>query len=90
MKTLTVYTQPNCQPCKAVKRWLDNRAVPYATVDITQSPEALDFVTAQLGYKAAPVVVLAQPNGDSEGYFSFTGFNPGELEKVQDALTPAA
>lgn len=92
MKQITVYTQPGCQPCRAVKRWLSEREIPFAETDITQDPEALDFVTGELGYKQAPVVVMAQPvSHDSPvGYYSFSGFNPGELEKVAGSLLAAA
>ena len=42
--TITVYTKPNCQPCRATKRWLDNRGVEYSTVDVTTSPADLEAI----------------------------------------------
>lgn len=38
MTTITVYTQPSCQPCKATKRWLDKRGITFTEVDVTTSP----------------------------------------------------
>jgi len=52
----TVYTMPNCVQCEQTKRYLDNKSVPYETVDITTNPEAYEMVVS-LGYKSAPVVV---------------------------------
>ena len=78
MATITVYTQPACQPCKAVKRWLDKRGIKYATVDVTQSPDDLAALKA-LGYATAPVTVVS--NGDPETDLHWGGFNPNYLER---------
>lgn len=56
--SITVYTQPNCMPCRATKRWLDKRGTPYNTVDVTQSPTDRDAIVA-LGYQQSPVVVVS-------------------------------
>jgi glutaredoxin-like protein NrdH len=78
MKIITVYTQPSCQPCKAVKRWLDKRGVEYQTVDISTSPADLEAVKA-LGYQAAPVVIVS--NGDAETDIHWQGLVIANLEK---------
>lgn len=60
MPAITVYTQPNCQPCKAVKRWLDRRGITYKAVDVSQSPDAMaairlvvDYMTKYITKRAA-------------------------------------
>lgn len=88
MKKITVYSKPACPQCTAVKRWLSSREIPHEVLDISQDPSAFDFVTAQLGYKQAPVVTLTSPmpEGALDGIYSFSGFNPGELEKITEEL----
>ena len=56
-RTITVYTQIHCQPCKATKRWLDKRDIPYTEVDISTSPDDAKAILA-LGFKEAPVIIV--------------------------------
>lgn len=78
MKTITVYTQPGCQPCNAVKRWLSRRGIDHTIVDVTTSPDDLAAIKA-LGYATAPVVIVS--NGDPETDLHWNGFNPNFLER---------
>jgi len=76
--TLTVYTQPSCQPCKATKRWLDRRGITYQEVDVTTSPKDAEAIRA-LGFKEAPVVIVS--SGDPELDLMWSGFDPNNLTK---------
>jgi len=76
--TLTVYTQPSCQPCKATKRWLDRRGIIYQEVDVTTSPDDAEAIRA-LGFKEAPVVIVS--SGDPELDLMWSGFDPNNLTK---------
>lgn len=59
MDPLTIYTTgPACGKCRMTKMALDSKGVPYREVDITQNPEARAYVTEELGYTVAPVVVV--------------------------------
>lgn len=78
MPSITVYTQPNCQPCKATKRWLDKRGIVYNTIDLTESPADMEAVLA-LGYKAAPVTIVAGRSPDMDLHWQ--GFIPDLLAK---------
>lgn len=75
---ITVYSRPSCQPCKAVKRWLDKRSVEYAEVDVTTSPDDLAAIKA-LGYTSAPVTIVS--SGDPETDLHWFGFNTDFLER---------
>lgn len=55
--TVTVYSKPNCQPCRATKRTLDQLGVPYIEVDVSVDTEARDFVVS-LGHLESPVVFI--------------------------------
>jgi glutaredoxin-like protein NrdH len=53
---ITVYSKPVCQSCRATYRYLDKAGLEYTVVDITEDPEAAEYV-ASLGHQSAPVVV---------------------------------
>lgn len=67
---VTVYSQPSCQQCHATTRSLTSKGVEHKVVDISQDPEARDFVIG-LGYMQAPVVVA----GDDH----WSGFRPDKI-----------
>lgn len=52
---IVVHTQPNCMPCRAVKRYLRVYRLPFEEVEIT--PESADRFRA-LGVLESPVVEL--------------------------------
>ncbi|MDR6692536.1 glutaredoxin-like protein NrdH [Microbacterium sp. 1154] len=59
MEKLTVYTTgPSCGKCTMTKLMLDGKGVPYVEVNITENPAAYAYVTDELGYTKAPVVVV--------------------------------
>jgi mycoredoxin len=43
-KKIVMYTTPWCRDCKAAKKFLAERGVPYEEVDIEQRPEAAQIV----------------------------------------------
>ena len=52
---ITVHTQPNCMPCRAVKRYLDKHELPYREVPLDDASRA---AFQARGILAAPVVEL--------------------------------
>lgn len=81
MTTVTVYSKPACPQCTMTYRALDSQGVTYEVVDVTEKPAALEFVTNELGYMAAPVVVV-----DDEPENHWSGFRPDKIQQ----LTPTA
>lgn len=79
---LTVYSKPKCVQCTATYRALDAAGVTYVIVDITENPSAAEFVTDELSYKQAPVVVN---NYDSEDHWS--GFRPDMIARIATLST---
>lgn len=71
---VTVYSQANCQPCKATIRKLDELGIEYVVIDITSDQEAHDYVVS-LGFKQTPVVVV----GDQ----SWAGYVPSKIQKLR-------
>lgn len=73
---IIVYTKPACVQCTATYRALDKAGLEFSTVDITEAPEARDYVLS-LGYMQAPVVVA----GDAH----WSGFRPDLLKSLAAA-----
>ena len=66
----TVYTKPACVQCDMTKRYMDKNGISYDTVDITESPEALEMILG-MGFSSAPVVI------SDAG--SWAGFQPDKI-----------
>jgi glutaredoxin-like protein NrdH len=71
---ITVYSKPNCVQCNATYRALDSKGIQYEVVDLTASDTALVYVTQELGYSQAPVVVV-----DDQDHWS--GFRPDRIAR---------
>jgi glutaredoxin-like protein NrdH len=63
----TVYTKPDCPNCDKTKAYLDSKGISYTAVDITEVPAALAYITEELGYSQAPVVVN---NSDDQDHWA--------------------
>ena len=58
---ITVYTTgPGCNKCRMTKIMLDAKHITYIEVDVTKEENAAarDYITEELGYTVAPVVVV--------------------------------
>ncbi|HUO37746.1 MAG TPA: glutaredoxin-like protein NrdH [Mycobacterium sp.] len=58
MSPITVYTQPACVQCAATFKALDKRGIEYQKIDLTENPDAREYVMS-LGYLGAPVVCVS-------------------------------
>jgi len=75
--TVTLYSKPACVQCNQSKKTFDKLGIEYNTTDVTVDDVAYEFVTGELGYKAAPVVVVKDDKGEVVTHWS--GF---QLEKI--------
>ena len=75
-KKIVMYTTPWCRDCKAAKRFLAERGVPFEEVDIEQRPEAAQIVMdLNDGMRKVPTL-------DVEGTIvSGDQFDPARFEK---------
>ena len=71
--TVTVYTRPACVQCTATKKALDKRGITYESIDVSENPDAGDYVKA-LGYLTAPVVIA----GDDH----WSGYRPDRISAL--------
>jgi glutaredoxin-like protein NrdH len=71
MTSVTIYTKPDCFKCDRTKKFLSQKGVPYREVDVTTNDDALDYVSNELGYSEAPIVVV-----DDEPENHWSGLRP--------------
>ena len=58
-RRITVYSRPWCGTSMRVKRWLDEREIPYTEIDISQDPAAAKTVERlNGGYQSVPTILL--------------------------------
>ena len=77
-RTITIYSRPDCQPCKRVKAWWDKRDITYREINVEESPADLAAIKA-LDYTGVPVIVVS--NGDPETDIHWQGLVLANLEK---------
>lgn len=83
MKHITVFHQPNCQPCRLTMKMLDKLGAPYDSRSLDDgSPEsALALSNAKaLGMTSAPLVEVRDESGTIVRTLS--GYRPAELREI--------
>lgn len=71
---ITVYSKPNCMPCKMTKAKLDKAGIAHETHDVTADADAFAAVEA-LGYREMPVVVAGEQH--------WSGFRPDLIAALE-------
>jgi len=67
MKTVDIYTTPQCGFCKALKAKLDEKNIPYTSHDVTASEKDLaDMLNLSGGAMSVPVTVLNKDKADQQ------------------------
>lgn len=74
---ITVYSKPNCMPCKFVKQLLDSEEIEYEVKDVGEDEQALEEFKGK-GYMSTPITEY----GDGEDDF-ISGFNPEQLKELK-------
>ena len=80
--TVTVYTKPSCQPCRATIRYLNERGIGFEEKDTTDPAYLVE--AKALGYMGAPVVVFVPAPGESVSHWY--GFRPDMLAVVAEQM----
>lgn len=76
--TITVYSKPVCGQCTATYRALESKGLKFEVVDVSEHPEAIEYIE-ELGYKQLPVVVV-----DDENHWS--AFRPDKIDAIAEFL----
>lgn len=78
MNIVKVYTKPACMQCEMTKTVLKAKGIEFELVDVTINEAALEYVTEELGYSAAPVVVV-------DDQLHWAGFQPDRIAQLAAA-----
>lgn len=79
MPSVTVYTTgPSCMRCTLTKTALTKKGVDFVEVDIRENDAARQYVTEDLGYTSAPVVVVEDGTGEDH----WCEFRPDQIDRV--------
>ena len=76
---VTVYSKPACVQCTMTKKALEKKGIAYTEVDVTESAAALEYISEELAYSQAPVVVVDE-------HTHWSGFRPDLIEHTASAL----
>lgn len=87
MTSVTIYTTgPQCAQCMLTKKVLTSAGIEYTDVDLTEADNAAarEYVTEDLGYSQAPVVIV-----DDEPQNHWSGFRNDLIRALaaQDGLS---
>lgn len=75
---ITVYSKPACMQCSMTVTTLERAGLPHQVIDVTENAAALAYVTEELGYSAAPIVVVDDHN-------HWAGFRPDLIAQITNA-----
>ena len=67
MKTLNVYSKPNCSKCNMLKRWLEIKGIDYNEIDISENQEGMDKLVSS-NRTSLPVVEIEDEFVDLNEY----------------------
>jgi glutaredoxin 3 len=55
---VTVYSTPNCGPCKIAKEFLSSHAVEFESIDVASDPRAMEEMVEKTGSMGTPVIII--------------------------------
>ena len=76
--TITIYTKPGCFGCRKTIEKFSAAGIETQQVDITETASALEYITDELGYAQAPVVVV-------DDDFHWSGLDTTNITRAIDA-----
>lgn len=87
-KVVYIYTKPNCVQCRMVKKYLNNKEIPFVEIDIENNEnneDIINFLKGQ-GISSAPAIFYGETDKNNglllEDAIKFTGNNQNELKKL--------
>ncbi len=84
-KVVYIYTKSNCVQCRMVKKYLDNKNIPFIEINIENDEDVINFLKGQ-GISSAPAIFYGETDKNNglllEDATKFTGNNQNELKKL--------
>ena len=74
MKSIMIYSTPNCPHCKKLKGYLDSKKIKYTDLDISADPQLVGEMIEKSNQMTAPVV-------DIEGEI-IVGFDQEKIDTI--------
>lgn len=76
MDAITVYTTgPSCGKCTMPKRMLTSKGIPFNEINVTEDAAAYAYITEDIGYSVAPVVVVDEHD-------HWCDLRPDQIERI--------
>lgn len=72
--------QPNCNPCKMVTNYLNEKEVNFDSINVMDNPD----VASDYGVMSVPVTILLDSNNNE--IQRVNGFKPNELDEMVSQL----
>jgi glutaredoxin-like YruB-family protein len=73
-KTVILFTQPDCPPCRWAKSHMEDKGIDYVERDITEDPQAVDDLVNKYQSRSTPTLVIGEE--------VMIGFDPERLEEL--------
>lgn len=73
-KTVILFTQPDCPPCRWAKSYMSDKGIPYEERDISCDPQAVEDLVEKYQSRSTPTLVI----GDEV----MIGFDPERLDQI--------
>ena len=77
-QSIVVWSKQGCSYCNEVKTYLEEKGLPYKTIDVTENDDRRDILEAKYGVRHVPVVEIGQGNA----YEAVTEVGIEHLEKT--------
>ena len=68
---ITVYSTKTCPYCVMLKRWLDEKSVPYTNYFVDENPYAAQMMIQQSGQRGVPFSTIQYDDGETLGILGF-------------------
>ena len=81
---ISLYSKPNCPYCDQAKAWLEKNEISYTVLDISQDPEAREFLVNS-GHKSVPQIYLGSQLLVEGGFTGLSKRDPQQLKAEIDA-----
>lgn len=76
---IKIYSKPDCHPCQASKKWLDDRDIDYTEINVKTREGAREFRELKIEGKSVPLILTGRSTPDNEQialrYFDHELFN---------------
>lgn len=84
-KVVYVYIKPNCAQCRMVKKYLNNKNIPFVEINMENNEDIINFLKGQ-GISDPPAIFYGETDKNNglllENATNFTGNNQNELKKL--------